>query len=157
MIVQYKPEWKEDFERLNRAWIEKYFSVEPADLALFQDPEKYIVQNKGQIFFVLTDGVPVATVGVMPAGEGTMELVKMAVDEAHQGKGHARALCQHALEYARRSGTKKIVLYTNSQLLPAIRLYSSLGFTHADPEEGLYQRADVKMEIHYGEVPSESK
>ena len=149
MVERYQPEWKEDFERLNRAWIDKYFRLEPADIEVFQDPEAYILKGGGQIFFVLDQGVPVGTVGVKCLEDGSMELVKMAVEDAHQGKGLARELCEHALQFAKAAGVKKVVLYTNSLLLPALKLYASLGFVQVPQEEGLYDRADVKMEIRY--------
>ncbi len=30
-VVSYEPEYRKDFDNLNRAWIEKYFRIEPAD------------------------------------------------------------------------------------------------------------------------------
>jgi GNAT superfamily N-acetyltransferase len=152
MIEPYRPEWRSDFERLNREWIEKYFALETADEEVFKDPEKCIIEKGGQVFFAVLDGVPVGTVGLKPIGNNRMELVKMAVTRDHQGKGYARALCEHALMYAKSLGVQSVVLYTNSILAPAIQLYTDLGFVHVPPEESLFVRANVKMELYYGEV-----
>ena len=54
-VVTWRPEYREDFERLNRVWIEAYFAVEPSDLAVFRDPEEAIVRPGGEIFFVVDD------------------------------------------------------------------------------------------------------
>ena len=54
-VVTWRPEYREDFERLNREWIEAYFAVEPSDLAVFRDPEEAIVRPGGEIFFVVDD------------------------------------------------------------------------------------------------------
>ena len=51
-VVTYREEYREDFERLNRAWIEQYFVLEEADREVFRDPAVAIIHPGGQIFFV---------------------------------------------------------------------------------------------------------
>ena len=46
-------EWRGDFERLNREWIETWFTLEEADRETFRDPVGKIVAPGGQIFFVV--------------------------------------------------------------------------------------------------------
>jgi putative acetyltransferase len=152
MIQTYRPQWKGDFERLNRAWIEKLFVMEPQDYQLFNDPENEVIQGDGMIFFILEEGSPVATAGVKPYGEHGFELVKMAVDEKARGKGYARQLCMHAIDFAKQKGKEFIVLYTHSSLTPAIALYKSLGFENVEVEKGKYARADVKMQLNIWKV-----
>ena len=41
-IVKYKPEYKNDFIRLSKNWITKYFALESDDFEVF---EKEIVEN----------------------------------------------------------------------------------------------------------------
>ena len=53
MIVTYRPELASDFARLNRAWLERYFTVEPLDEEYLGDPEGHIVRPGGEIFFVV--------------------------------------------------------------------------------------------------------
>ena len=50
-VVAYRPEWREDFARLNREWLERYFSVEEFDERMFADPEALILAPGGGIFF----------------------------------------------------------------------------------------------------------
>ena len=68
-VVSWRPEYRADFERLNREWIEAYFAVEPSDLAVFRDPEEAIVRPGGEIFFVVDDE-GVRGVGVVSQGLG---------------------------------------------------------------------------------------
>jgi len=54
-IVPYNKKYKEDFKRLNIEWLQKYFSVEPADEKMLSSPEKEIIRNGGEIFFALLE------------------------------------------------------------------------------------------------------
>ena len=54
-VMTWRPEYREDFERLNREWIETWFTVEPSDVAVFRDPETAIVRPGGEIFFVVDE------------------------------------------------------------------------------------------------------
>lgn len=55
-IVPYSAQDKDDFVRLNRAWIEKYFKIESVDTAIFADPQKTIIDMGGFIFCALAGG-----------------------------------------------------------------------------------------------------
>ena len=39
------------FRELNLAWLEKFFEVEAYDNEVLNNPNKYILEKKGQIFF----------------------------------------------------------------------------------------------------------
>ena len=43
---------------------------------------------------------------------------------------------------------KKLVLYTQSALKPALSIYKKLGFQQIPIEQGIYKRADTKMELN---------
>ena len=84
-VVRFTGELAPHFEALNREWIEKYFEIEEADLAVFANPFKEIVEPGGQIFFVVMNGEALGTCAVMRLDEGTYELAKMAVSSKAQG------------------------------------------------------------------------
>ena len=74
----------------------------------------------------------------------------MAVTPAWQGRGLGRKLLEHVIHQARQLKAKRLYLETNSRLVPAIRLYESLGFRHLPADRVIpspYQRADVYMEF----------
>ena len=56
LIVTYRPAFASDFARLNRAWLERYFTVEPLDEEYLGDPEGHTVNPGGEIFFAVEDG-----------------------------------------------------------------------------------------------------
>ena len=134
------------FEKLNREWIEKYFSMEPPDYQILQHPEEHIIGKGGNIFMASWNDKIVGTVAMKPVAEKTFELTKMAVNEEFQGKKIGRALAETAIAWAKDSGAKKIVLYSNTMLGPAMALYTKLGFSEI-PVDGPYKRTNIKMEF----------
>lgn len=81
---------------------------------------------------VEADGTVVGSASMGPNHGGPGAHVASAsfmVDPAHQGKGAGRALCEHALEWARREGYRAMQFnaVAESNTL-AVALYRSLGF-----------------------------
>jgi len=146
-IVPYRPEYKEHFERLNKAWLEEYFTVEPIDEFVLTQPEKAILSGGGRILFALLGDTVIGTVALRPAGPGIYELTKMAVDKAFRGKGAGEQLCRAALREASCLGAQKVILYSQTGLQAAIGIYRKLGFSEIALETGKYRRADIKMEL----------
>ncbi|UMY65096.1 MULTISPECIES: GNAT family N-acetyltransferase [unclassified Flavobacterium] len=146
-IVDYQPAYRADFERLNRAWITRFFEMEPEDYAVLSDPEVYILEKGGQIFFAEHEGTIIGTVALLPVGDGEFKLLKMAVDDRFQGMGVGKQLCAAALDEVRRRGGTRVVLFTNSTLAAALHVYRHFGFREVPAVGSVYKRADTKMEV----------
>lgn len=147
-IETFRPELAEAFGRLNRAWIERLFAIEPADELVLHDPFGQVIAPGGEIFFARLDSEIVGTAAAVVHTVETFELAKMAVDPACQGRGIGFRLGQAVIEYARGTGAREIILLTNSRLAGAIRLYERLGFLHRPlPPATDYARADVYMTL----------
>ncbi|MNS70059.1 putative N-acetyltransferase YvbK [compost metagenome] len=147
-IIDYAPRYRHHFERLNTAWITRYFTLEPADQAVLGDPERHLIQPGGDVLFARLDGRIIGTCGLEKHGAHAFELVKMAVSDAAQGRGAGRLLLEAAIDRARALGADKLVLWTSSRLGPALALYRKHGFQQVEPPEAsVYARADVYMEL----------
>lgn len=146
-IVDFTPAHQPDFKRLNMAWIARYFTVEPHDLEQLDDPGHHIIRPGGHILLAELDGLVVGTVALAPAGAGVLELAKMAVDEAFQGRKIGWHLGMAALDRARKLGATQVFLESNRRLTPALQLYEKLGFREIPMAETPYARADIKMAI----------
>jgi GNAT superfamily N-acetyltransferase len=147
-VVPFEPALAPHFARLNREWIERFFVLEPADRAVLGDPEAAIIDRGGMIFFALLGEDVVGTCAVMPHGPGTLELAKMAVSPAAQGRGIGRLLGEACIAFARATPAHTLMLASNATLTPAIHLYEQLGFRHAPmPPGNEYARANVCMEM----------
>lgn len=147
-IVGYRPELREEFERLNRLWLEDHSLLEPADLVYLEDPEGHILASGGEVFFAMRGESVVGTCAAICLSPTTVELAKLSVEPSARGQGLGRRLCEVVLDYARKIGSTEVVLTSNTALVEAIRLYGSLGFRHAPlPEDLRYQTADVFMRL----------
>jgi len=151
-VVTWRAEYRGDFERLNRQWIETWFAVEPSDLAVFGDPEAAIVRPGGQIFFLVDETGVQGTCALMAHAPGVLELAKMAVSPAAQGRGYGERLLQAAIAHARGAGARKVLLVSNTRLAPALRLYRKFGFVEVPMTAGVeYARANIQMELDLGD------
>lgn len=154
-VAPYRPEWQPHFERLNRAWIERFFVVEESDLTEMRNPETRFLAQGGQIFFILEGETVVGTCAIAPDPKHPEEyhLSKMAVDESVRGRGYGDRLIEVALTFAREAGAHTVTLVSNTVLTPAIRLYRKHGFQEVslDPDEE-YERANIKMRRVFGEA-----
>lgn len=148
VIESFRPELAPEFERLNREWIQRLFTLEPADEKLLGNPWDSIIAPGGQIYFARCGADIVGTAAAIAHGPPRFELAKMAVVPTAQGQGIGRQLAEAVIAYARARGGRSIFLLTNSRLANAIRLYERLGFQHRPvPERPEYRRADVYMEL----------
>lgn len=147
-ILQFSPEYRNDFRRINEAWIKKHFTIEPIDEQVLNNPEEFILKDGGQVLFaknVDTEEV-LGTCALMKHADGQFELTKMGVTESARGQKIGEKLCQTAIDWAKAKGLPSLMLETNSSLKPAIALYEKLGFKHVPidtPSD--YARADVRM------------
>lgn len=145
-ILDYRPEHQPWFESLNREWIEKYFWMEPIDVAVLQHPEDHIIRTGGNILMIQVDREIAGTAALKFVKPGVYEFTKMAVDKKFRGRGLGRALAEAAIEKAKTFGAHTIILYSNRILENAIMLYRKLGFIEL-PVDGLYARSDIKMQL----------
>lgn len=145
-IIPFSPALKEEIKILNLEWLKKYFRVEPKDELVLSDPQGEIIDKGGMIFYAKYNGKIVGTVSLLKIDDTTFELSKMAVTDDVQGLGIGQKLIEHCLIVAKQKGIKKLLLYSNRKLLPAIYLYKKFGFIEVPLEGGVYERADIKME-----------
>ena len=149
-IITYQARYQDAFERLNREWIDALFGVVDEDRRLFADPQGTIIQSGGAILFALAEGQdePVGTLALIAHGRQQGELAKMAVTQAHQGRGLGRLLLARAVTAAREAGWRELLLESNRRLKPAVNLYRSLGFQEVplNPNSA-FDRCDIRMRL----------
>ena len=146
-IVPYSNEYKNYIKTLNYEWLEKYFYVEPGDVEQLSNPQHYIIDKGGHIYFAKYNDEIVGTSSLMKIGEGEYELAKMAVTEKYKGKGIGQMLLDHCISEAVKLNATKISLFSNTKLQSAIHLYKKYGFAEVPlPTDVHYERADIMME-----------
>lgn len=145
-IIEFRDELAQRFKELNVAWLKKYFYVEPIDEEMLSNPKSYFIDKGGHIFFATINGEVAGTFALMKQADGSYELSKMAVDEQFQGNKLGNHMLAFCLEKAAALGAKKVILYSNTLLGPAIHLYKKYGFVEVPLGDVDYERANIKME-----------
>ncbi len=147
-IIAYDVRYREYWRIINQKWIETLFEMEKEDIINLNDPEKYILDKGGEIYFALLDGKPVGAIALKKFTPTRFELSKMGVLEEARGYGIGNLLVEKVLERFKARGGKELFLETNSSLVPAITLYKKYGFKEVPaPENTPYARADYFMEL----------
>ena len=155
-IIPWEERFSQDFIELSVEWLVKYVRVEPADEALLYHPHETILDKGGMIFFA-NDGVKnVGTVTMLKLEDGIYELAKLAVTETCKGRHIGDKLIQAALGFAKENHAKKVILFTNSRLGPAIHLYHKYGFIDVPLVDNEYEESDMKMALSIGNVDEET-
>ena len=147
-IINFSEEQKEVIKVLNYEWLEKYFKVEKNDIISLSNPKEEIIDKGGFIFYAKLNNEIIGTASLLKKSATVFELGKMAVSQKAQGHKIGTLLLEHCLTFAKQKQIKTLVLYSNTQLKSALHLYHKYGFSEVDLEEGLYERADIKMEKH---------
>lgn len=146
-IIPFVPELAIHFERLNKAWLEQYFEVEPVDAEMLSNPQRYFIDKGGHIFFATINGEIVGTFALLKIDTITFELSKMAVDPRFQGKKIGNEMMAYCIRKAYELKLKKIILYSNILLQPALHLYKKYGFVEIENETSIYKRSGIKMQL----------
>ena len=147
-IIPFNKKYKADFEKLNREWIEEFFQMEDEDFHTLQNPESYVIQKNGEIFFAINDQIVIGTAAMIPFSEDVFELAKMSVKKGFQGKGVGKLLLKRCIQFAQERNANEIFLLTNDILKPALNLYLSCGFVIKNKyDDERYERGNTKMHL----------
>jgi len=148
VIITFEKQYATNFTQLNYEWLVKYFTIEPHDSEMLEDPQNYIIDKGGEIFFAKINNTVVGTVALLKITDSYFELAKMAVTENYKGYKIGNELMKFIIAYAHEKGIKTLMLESNRKLKPALHLYKKYGFREILPDPNSpYARADIKMEL----------
>lgn len=91
--------------------------------------------KRGNFWVATEDGRVVGTIGAFDLGDGNAVLRKMFVKKEYRGKGVSKGLLAELLEWAKRSGFRRVCLGTTPLYLAAHRFYEKNGFVEISREE----------------------
>ena len=145
-IIPFSAELAAPIKILNLEWLTKYFKVEPKDEIVLSDPQGQLIDKGGFIFYAKHNDIIIGTVSLIKIDDSVFELSKMAVTDGVQGLGIGTKRLVHCIAVAQENKWDKLILYSNRKLGSAIHLYEKFGFVEIPLEDGIYERADIKME-----------
>jgi ribosomal protein S18 acetylase RimI-like enzyme len=120
----------------------------PYDLLLSADPSRKLVDDylrRGLCFIGKLDDHIIGVYVLLPTRPDTIELVNVAVDENHQGKGYGKQLVKHAVHTAKELGYTTIEVGTGNSGVGQLALYQKCGFRMTGIDRDFFIR-------HYDEV-----
>jgi DNA-binding MarR family transcriptional regulator/N-acetylglutamate synthase-like GNAT family acetyltransferase len=148
-IVDYQPAYKKYFRQLNLEWIKSYFSPEPRDLEMLNDPRHQIINRGGEVMFARLDDRIIGTCAIVPNGFQSYELIKMVVAPDFRGRQAGKKLALAAIDRARARKARELVARTSPRLEAANKLYRSLGFEYGGRDKSRdYQRQTIVLKLN---------
>ncbi len=147
-IIEFDSKYAKQFADLNYHWIAETYGIEKHDHDILDHPQEAVIDAGGQIFFAVAGDQVAGTVAMIPFGDDSYELTKMAVDPKFRGRGIGDVLMQACVDFTRASDRSSIILESNTKQVAAIQLYRKFGFleTPLDPNSQ-YVRANIRMEL----------
>lgn len=90
--------------------------------------------------WVITESAKPIGFVMLSLAAGEAEVLTIAIDPDAQGKGHGRALLQHALDDLRTEGLVEVFLEVAVDNTAALALYRAAGFVEVGVRRGYYDR-----------------
>ncbi len=95
---------------------------------------KEFVAGKERCWVAESAGEVVGSVFIVRQDDSTAKLRLLYVDASIRGQGLGRRLVDECIEFARRAGYRRLVLWTNDVLIAARRIYQAAGFSLVEEE-----------------------
>ncbi len=147
VIIDYEDQYLKDFQLLNLEWLEKFNLVETHDLEVLNNPRENVIDRGGFLFLLKEGNAIIGTAGIFKINDKEYELIKMSVAPEQRGKKFGELLLNTCIAKAKEMNASKLILYSNSNLQTAIRLYEKFGFKHVEVVNTPFETADIKMEL----------
>lgn len=121
VLYSQEYEWTEEFEALVSQIVSDFI--------------KNYNPKRERCWIAEMEGEPVGSVFLAQENDDTAKLRLLLVEPKARGLGLGSRLVEECIRFSRQCGYKRIVLWTNSVLLEARRIYERTGFKLIDQEE----------------------
>ncbi|MCQ4636444.1 GNAT family N-acetyltransferase [Anaerovorax odorimutans] len=145
-IIKYDSKYKDKFIEYNKDWIiDNFGTLEKEDEETFENIEKEL-ENGAMVYFSIENDEVLATCMSKPMQYDTWEICKLASNKHRDHKGSGSAVFEASMNWAIEHGAKKLLLFSNRRLKPAIHIYEKFGFKELNIDDYGYTRGDIAFE-----------
>jgi putative acetyltransferase len=146
-ILDFSPEFRDDFKRLNTEWMNANFG-KSTDNHL--DRPEAIIENGGYILFAEHKGQIVGTCAILKESNKLFEITDMSVTPELRGQNIGKQILSAAIERVKKANARQIYLVTSSKLTTSVEMFKTYGFREAgfDAEMSRYDATDIKMTLN---------
>jgi DNA-binding MarR family transcriptional regulator/GNAT superfamily N-acetyltransferase len=130
-----------------RGWDERFEALVAEIAARFINE---FDEKRERCWIAEMDGEPVGCVFVVEASRTVAQLRLLLVEPRARGRGLGRRLVEECIAFSRARGYRKLVLWTQSTLTEARRIYAATGFRKAKVEK--HAEFGVKLTGEYWEL-----
>lgn len=122
--------------------IEEDTSTLPRALLVLAEPDEAIIEDYPADCVAAVATVGTQTVGsaVLLQDHDTIEIINLAVDQAHRNGGIATTLLERAISYAREKAVRRVVIRTATASTQQLLLYQRVGFRFSEIDHGYFAR-----------------
>ncbi|WP_294730034.1 GNAT family N-acetyltransferase [uncultured Faecalibaculum sp.] len=103
--------------------------------------------QKAVCFFAVENGTVLAFCGAVPLSDGEWELEKMGSNPDVPHRGAGQAVFTACMNWALEHGARRLLIYSNRKLKPALHIYAKCGFREIAVTGAPYSRADIALEF----------
>jgi ribosomal protein S18 acetylase RimI-like enzyme len=114
----------------------------PYELLLIADPSKNNIDkylSDSFVYKVNSKGETIGCYVLYPVDKETVEIKNIAIAENYQGCGIGTHVLKHAIEKAKLSGLKKIIIGTGNSSVGQLHLYQKVGFRITDIKRNFFK------------------
>ena len=144
-IIDFEERYKPALEDISLPWLLEYDLLEPVDLEMLADPNRFIAGG-GRVLLARVGDEIAGMVMLELQGDGVCEALKFGVKEEYRERGIGTALMEAVIQAARDAGQKTIVITSNHKLKAALSLYEKFGFEYTTYSDKWFQLSDIRME-----------
>ncbi|WNF21213.1 GNAT family N-acetyltransferase [Mesobacillus jeotgali] len=116
----------------------------PWKLLLMADPSKALVSrylDEGLCYVTESEnGETIGVIVLVPVSDHIIEIMNLAVDESHQGKGLGTLLLKHGIQTSAENGYDTIEIGTGNSSINQLALYQKVGFRITGIEHDFFIR-----------------
>nr|WP_172969048.1 GNAT family N-acetyltransferase [Sporolactobacillus terrae] len=113
----------------------------PMDLLLLADPSQKMIErylDRSTCLAMVKENEIVGVCVLIETRPLTMEIVNIAVREKEQGKGNGKKLIEHATDYAKTKGFRRLEVCTGNSSILQLGFYQKCGFSMTGIDKGYF-------------------